>query len=58
MNHFVARTDGDVHWLPNIVVIGVENMENFRMIRKQRTFFEEYLHTYGLSDKVLWLFRI
>ena len=41
----------------NVVVIGVENMENFRMIRRQRRFFEEYLHTHGLSDKVLFVSR-
>ena len=41
----------------DVVVIGVENMENFRMIRKQRRFFEEYLHTHGLSDKVLFVSR-
>ncbi len=39
------------------VVIGIENMENFRMIRRQRRFFEEYLHTHGLSDKVLFVSR-
>ena len=41
----------------DVVVIGVENMENFRMIRRQRRFFEEYLHTHGLSDKVLFVSR-
>lgn len=41
----------------DVVVIGVENMENFRMIRRQRGFFEEYLHTHGLSDKVLFVSR-
>ena len=39
------------------VVIGVENMDNFRMIRKQRTFFEKYLHNHDLSDKVLFVSR-
>ena len=37
------------------VVIGIENMENFRMIRRQRTFFDKYLHDHGLSDKVLFV---
>ena len=41
----------------DVVVIGVENMENFRMIRRQRRFFEGYLHTHGLSDKVLFVSR-
>ena len=41
----------------DVVVIGIENMENFRMIRRQRRFFEEYLHTHGLSDKVLFVSR-
>lgn len=39
------------------VVIGVENMDNFRMIRRQRTFFEKYLHNHDLSDKVLFVSR-
>lgn len=41
----------------DVVVIGVENMENFSMIRRQRRFFEEYLHAHGLSDKVLFVSR-
>lgn len=41
----------------DVVVIGIENMENFRMIRKQRTFFEKYLRTHGLSNKVLFVSR-
>lgn len=41
----------------DVVVIGVENMENFRMIRRQRRFFEEYLHAHGLSNKVLFVSR-
>ena len=43
--------------LEDVVVMGVENMENFRMIRKQRTFFEKYLHNHDLSDKVLFVSR-
>ena len=39
------------------VVIGIENMENFRMIRRQRTFFDKYLHDHSLSDKVLFVSR-
>lgn len=41
----------------DVEVIGVENMENFSMIRRQRRFFEEYLHAHGLSDKVLFVSR-
>lgn len=41
----------------DVVVIGVENMENFRMIRRQRTFFDKYLHDHDLSDKVLFVSR-
>ena len=32
-------------------------MENFRMIRKQRVFFEEYLQAHKLSDRVLFVSR-
>lgn len=39
------------------VVIGVENMDNFRMIRRQRTLFDRYLHNHALSDKVLFVSR-
>ena len=39
----------------DVVVMGIENMENFRMIRRQRTFFDKYLHDHGLSDKVLFV---
>jgi len=41
----------------DVVVIGIENMENFRMIRKQRAFFEEYLQTHELSNRVLFVSR-
>ena len=41
----------------DVVVIGIENMENFRMIRKQKSFFENYLQTHGLSNKVLFVSR-
>lgn len=41
----------------DVIVIGVENMENFRMIRKQRAFFEEYLQEHKLSNKVLFVSR-
>jgi len=41
----------------DVVVIGIENMENFRMIRKQRALFEEYLQAHGLSHRVLFVSR-
>ena len=41
----------------DVVVIGVENMENFRMIRKQRVFFEQYLRVHNLSIRVLFVSR-
>ena len=41
----------------DVVVMGVENMENFRMIRRQRTLFDRYLHNHALSDKVLFVSR-
>lgn len=41
----------------DVVVIGVENMENFRMIRKQRVFFEKYLQSDGFSSRVLFVSR-
>jgi len=41
----------------DVVVIGVENMENFRMIRKQRAFFEEYLQAHELSNRALFVSR-
>ena len=38
---FLFITDWKVFSIPeDVVVVGVENMENFRMIRQQRTFFE------------------
>ena len=41
----------------DVTIIGIENMENFRMIRKQRLFFEHYLQEIGLSQKVLFVSR-
>lgn len=41
----------------DVVVMGIENMENFRMIRKQRVFFEEYLQAHNLPNKVLFVSR-
>ncbi len=41
----------------DVTVIGIENMENFRMIRMQRTFFEKYLRAHEFSKKVLFVSR-
>lgn len=41
----------------DVIVIGVENMENFRMIRKQKAFFEEYLQEHKFPDRVLFVSR-
>lgn len=41
----------------DVVVVGIENMENFRRIRHQRQFFEIYLQSHGLSHKVLFVSR-
>lgn len=41
----------------DVVVIGIENMENFRMIRRQRAFFEEYLQKHELPNRVLFVSR-
>ena len=55
---FLFVSDWEKFTIPeDVVVMGVENMENFRMIRKQRTFFEKYLHNHDLSDKVLFVSR-
>lgn len=55
---FLFVSDWEKFTIPeDTVVIGVENMDNFRMIRKQRTFFEKYLHNHDFSDKVLFVSR-
>ena len=55
---FLFVSDWDRFAIPeDVVVVGIENMENFRMIHKQRAFFEEYLHAHKLSDKVLFVSR-
>ena len=55
---FVFVTDWEIFTIPDdVTVIGIENMENFRMIRKQRHFFEEYLHRHGLPQKALFVSR-
>ena len=55
---FLFVSDWENFTIPgDVVVMGVENMENFRMIRRQRTFFDKYLHGHNLSDKVLFVSR-
>ena len=55
---FLFVSDWENFTIPgDVVVMGVENMENFRMIRRQRTFFDKYLHDHNLSDKVLFVSR-
>lgn len=41
----------------NVIIIGIENMENFRKVRQQRLFFDKYLHKHGHSQKVLFVSR-
>lgn len=55
---FLFVSDWEKFTIPeDTVVIGVENMDNFRMIRRQRTLFDRYLHNHALSDKVLFVSR-
>ena len=55
---FVFVTEWESFVIPeDVVVIGIENMENFRMIRKQRAFFEEYLQAHQLPERVLFVSR-
>lgn len=55
---FVFVAEWETFTIPkNVVVIGIENMENFRMIRKQRAFFEEYLQANGFSNRALFVSR-
>ena len=55
---FLFVADWERFTIPeDVVVIGVENMENFRMIRLQRVFFEQYLRAHDLSIRVLFVSR-
>ena len=55
---FLFVADWECFTIPeDVVVIGVENMENFRMIRRQRVFFEQYLRAHDLSIRVLFVSR-
>ncbi len=55
---FLFVTEWEAFSIPeDVIVIGIENMENFRMIRKQRAFFEEYLQEHKLSNRVIFVSR-
>ena len=55
---FVFVDDWQSFAIPEeVTVVGIENMENFRMIRRQRQFIENYLHSHGLPGKVLFVSR-
>lgn len=55
---FLFVTDWETFIIPDdVIVVGVENMENFRMIRRQRQLCENYLQSHGLSTKVLFVSR-
>ena len=41
----------------DVIVIGIENMENFRLVRKQKKFFENYLRAHALPNKTLFVSR-
>lgn len=55
---FLFVSDWEKFTIPeDVVIIGIENMENFRMIRKQRELFENYLKTHDFSNRVLFVSR-
>ena len=55
---FLFVSDWEKFTIPeDVVVMGVENMENFRMIRRQRAFFDGYLRSRGLGERVLFVSR-
>lgn len=55
---FLFVTDWETFVIPQeVIVMGIENMENFRMIRQQRSFFEDYLKVHGMSGKILFVSR-
>ena len=56
--YFFFVSDWKTFTIPdNVIIIGIENMENFRKVRQQRLFFDEYLHKHGYSQKVLFVSR-
>lgn len=55
---FLFVTDWETFVIPGeVIVMGIENMENFGMIRQQRSFFEDYLKVHGMSGKILFVSR-
>ena len=55
---FMYIADWEKFTIPkDVTVIGIENMENFRMIRHQKQFFDDYLRTHGLTSRVLFVSR-
>lgn len=55
---FLFVTDWETFVIPEeLIVMGIENMENFGMIRQQRSFFEDYLKVHGMSGKILFVSR-
>lgn len=55
---FTFITDWERFSIPeDVTVIGIENMENFRKIRQQRTFFEHYLLQHEQSLRTLFVSR-
>ena len=55
---FLFATQWESFAIPSdVIVIGIENMENFRLIRKQKMFFENYLRAHELPTKVLFVSR-
>lgn len=55
---FIFIADWEQFTIPeDVVVIGIENMENFRLIRRQQGFFETYLQAHRLSSKALFVSR-
>ena len=55
---FLFVTEWEKFTIPkDVIVIGVENMENFRQIRKQRLFFDEYISSHRMPQKILFVSR-
>ena len=55
---FLFVTEWEHFKIPeDVTVIGIENMENFRLIRQQREFIEKYLQLHGLPIKSLFVSR-
>ena len=55
---FVFIADWQAFTIPeDVTVVGIENMENFRLIRRQKWLFDDYLRTHGLPNRVLFVSR-